>query len=360
MKRFKKLLSALLVAVLLIGTLTAIFLKIRSNRENVQENQDQLESSTDSNNLRDDIFTGTETTGTIINFGSYPQSKVTDSELILALETVRQNVSWISYNYYVGNRELYYENQHSINWNNVRTSPSDYMKYCDISYGGDKYRAVYFSSYRPAETSLVSSDLNSVQDEYGYFTNTVYYFKFEPLKWKVLDASKGLLMSEKIIDSQPFQNFFYFNGENFFNGNDCINSVADWETSSIRKWLNSDFYNTAFTEKQKSKILSTHNDNKDTSSSTYDKTETDDTIFLLSYWDAINQNYSISFSSKKMKETDYARCQGFGSNNGFWLRSHANGNLVHDVSNGIVSSAEEGGGDARYIQGIVPALRLDY
>lgn len=73
--------------------------------------------------------------GDIIEFGSYPQSEVTDSALVAALK--EQPLEWISYGYYSGSGEL------------GSMAESDYMKYADVEYNGEKYRAVTFSKYRP-------------------------------------------------------------------------------------------------------------------------------------------------------------------------------------------------------------------
>ena len=45
-----------------------------------------------------------------------------------------------------------------------------------------------------------------MQDDSGYYTNTVYWFKFEPIKWKVLSESDGdaFLCADMIPDSQDF------------------------------------------------------------------------------------------------------------------------------------------------------------
>ena len=248
-----------------------------------------------------------------VTFGSYPQTQETNSSTINKLEKMSKN--WKSYNYYTGTGEWYGGNMTS----------SDYMQYADIDTDNDgknEYRAVKFTQYRPYRTNYTSSSLNSYQDENGYEPNKVYYFKYEPLTWRVLDTSNGLIMSEKIIDSQAYQNFIYYNGGNnyggdYYNSKDCTNYASDWATSSIRKWLNEDFYNTAFTNNQKSKILPTHNENKSTYSSDYDSVDTEDNIFLLSYYDAINSAYGFNSNettyddtARQLKGTDYAKCQG--------------------------------------------------
>ena len=73
----------------------------------------------------------------------------------------------------------------------------------------------------------------------GYAVNTIYWFKFEPIKRRVLDQKSGFVMSELILDSQPYNNVVLESGAN------------DWAKSFIRKWLNNEFYSIAFTTEKK-------------------------------------------------------------------------------------------------------------
>ena len=319
--------------------------------------------TSDGTGSNDSVFTGTEATGTIINFGSYPQSKVTDSATISALDSVTK--SWKSYNYYSG----------TGSWSDGNMTSSDYMLYADFLYSGEKYRAVKFSEYRPYCTGYTLSD-RTYQDDNGYYTGNTYYFKYEPLRWRVLDASTGLVMSENIIDSQAYQNFVYYNGSQYYNSKDCTKYASDWATSSLRKWLNEDFYNFAFTKNQKSKILKTHNENKSTYSSAYDSVDTDDNIFLLSYFDVINSAYGFNSSrdaydaKRQMKGTDYAKCQGLFVHNdtsseyygdsSMWLRSpHGCDDATVVYLGGWVDYYNRGDYDVNGTnRGVVPALNL--
>ena len=124
MKRaIKRLLSAVLIAVMLMGVvpLNVLNLSVKGSAMDLS-----------SYNV-----------GDIIEFGSYPQSKVTDSTLISKLNNVPK--TWISYGYYSGTGK----------YSDGNMKPSDYMQYADINYGGNKYRAVTFSQYRPDSTGEV-------------------------------------------------------------------------------------------------------------------------------------------------------------------------------------------------------------
>ena len=95
--------------------------------------------------------------GDLIEFGSYPQSKVTDSNLIAKIEAASENEAWVDYNYYAG----------TGNWADVNMKPVDgMMLYKDIPYNGNKYRAVKINQYSPYCTGYNSSDTS--QDDNGY------------------------------------------------------------------------------------------------------------------------------------------------------------------------------------------------
>ena len=269
--------------------------------------------------------------GDIVEFGSYPQSKVTDSSLVSALDKVSK--TWVSYGYYSGEGS-YFDTMVQGDW----------MKYADFTYNGTKYRAVTFSQYRQYYTSYSSSSSYTYQDDNGYTTNNIYYFKYEPLKWRVLDPSTGLVLCESIIDSQAYSNTIYKygtdeNGTAYWNDTEHTHYTNDYATSSIRAWLNDDFYNTAFSSSQKASILTSELDNRaySTSYSEYDSETTYDKVFLLSWSEMQNTAYGFpantsSSSARQAKGTDYAKCQGL------WVDS-SNGCSVQRLRSASYSSS---------------------
>ena len=241
--------------------------------------------------------------GDIVEFGSYPQSRITNSSLVSALNKVSKN--WVSYGYYSGTGDY------------GTMVQGDWMKYFDFTYNGTKYRAVTFSQYRPMETIGASSSDNTYQDDNGYTPNNTYYFKYEPLKWRVLDSKTGLVLCENIIDSQAYSNTVYSDDNDDWNNAAHTHYANDYATSSIRKWLNDDFYNTAFSASQKANILTSELDNRafSTSYSEYDSETTYDKVFLLSWSEMENTAYGFpaninNSSVRRAKGTDYAKCQG--------------------------------------------------
>lgn len=123
--------------------------------------------------------------GETVTFGSYPQTDVT-SELGAELTKAAPDTDdWTSYNYYYDGKQ------------------SDYMKYYDLTYKGSRYRGVYFTKYRPWYWNTIET---AKQQENGYYVNNVYWFRYDPLTWRILDPSTGYVICEDIIDSQAFNN----------------------------------------------------------------------------------------------------------------------------------------------------------
>ena len=296
----------------------------------------------------------------IVTFGSYPQSRVTDSSTIDKLNALVKKSAWHDFNYYSGTGD----------WGDGKmTVRKGMMQYMDISYNGVKYRAVALNEYRPYFTGYGINDKKTNQNINGYKTGNIYYFKFEPLVWRILDSEDGLVMCDKIIDSQAFQNVFYKYGDMYYYSDSEF--ASNWEKSSLRKWLNEDFYNTAFSTTEKKSILTTKvvNDSPIFTSQKYGG-DTNDKMFLLSKMQVTNAYYGFNDRAdskdfeKRMQGTAYAKCQGleimsYGYSN--WLLrtpDGTNGNAVASVYiTGTVDINCTVGFTGR---GIVPAMKLDF
>ena len=265
--------------------------------------------------------------GDLIEFGGYPQAKVTDADTIAALDALDK--TWVSYGYYSG-----------TGGSDGEIVPGDWMRYADVMYNGARYRAVTFDSYRPEYTDWVSDASRSNQDNNGYESGNIYYFRFEPLKWRVLDPAAGLVLCESVIDCQVYQNVMYHSGDETYQGIDSDVYANDYAACSIRSWLNEDFYNTAFSAAEKALFAGTVLDNSaySTDSSEYDSASTTDKIFLLSWGDALNAAYGfVTDNVRYAQGTDYAKCQGLyvsnlTPNSYWWLRSPGNSS---DCASGV-------------------------
>ncbi len=262
--------------------------------------------------------------GSYIYFGSYPQTLVRDSALSSALGSYSSN-TWTSYGYYKNG------------------SISNYMYYTDKEYNGEKYRGVYFTEKRPYYTtgSNIGStpnnwayDIVSSSNYKTYNTSTVYWFKYEPIKWKIVKEQSGYatLVADLILDSQNYyiSDTTSQTTRTDYQGNSASAYSNNYQYSTIRTWLNVTFYETAFTDLQKALIQTTTVDNSVSStgysSNNYACGNTNDKIFLLSYQEA--NTYFGSNSARQKKSTDYAKSQGLWTNtdsylgNGYWwLRS---------------------------------------
>ena len=296
--------------------------------------------------------------GDIVEFGYYPQSKVTDSSLVSALDKVSK--TWVSYGYYSGDESYGYRYDSMVR--------GDWMRYADITYNGAKYRAVFFTQYRPYDTLSTSSSNRTYQDDNGYTPYNTYYFKYEPLKWRVLDPATGLVLCENTIDSQAYSNTLYFDGHDFYGSNDVENAhyACDYATSSIRKWLNYNFYNTAFSVSQQANILTSKLDNKAyfEVDSHFDGEDTYDKIYILSYSEMQNTAYGFtSPSSIRAKGTEYAKCQGLWVDSSNEYSSQLLRNVIYSEDhvwsiNGSGNPSRHGSRVIDTTKGIRPALRI--
>ncbi len=192
------------------------------------------------------------------------------------------------------------------------------MEYADVSdvfESGDRYRAVRFSHYR---WDRFNNNYSTYQDDNGYEPGYIYWFRYDPIVLRVLDANEGLLMAENLIDSQPFHNVYY----NGFGDPSLSHDVSNWKYSSLKKWMNGDFYNTAFNKSEQGFILKQSLQTPsyyDPEHGTGPKTDptNDDMVYLLSRDDALNESYGFKSdyiggvdSNRIAYGTDYARCQG--------------------------------------------------
>lgn len=258
-----------------------------------------------------------------IYFGSYPQSKVEDYWIEGELNALAPDWDdWTSYGYYSGTGNL------------DSMLQGDWMRYVDVTFNAEKYRGVKFTQYRPIDVLLPGTSSTSMQDNYGYNADTVYWFKYEPLKWRILDKDTGLVMCETLIDAQPFSNTLYSINNIRYSDAAGQNYGNNYVTSSIRAWLTNDFYNTAFSTSEKSAISKTtlNNDSRYTllgytGFEQFDGEDTEDYVFLLSHDQALNSNYgfksdALSDSAKVAYGSDYAICQGLlldSSNRSAWF-----------------------------------------
>ena len=170
----------------------------------------------------------------------------------------------------------------------------------------------------------------------------------KPIEWIVMknEGNQVLLLSKYVLDAKPYNEEF---------------EKVTWETSDIRKWLNNEFYTTAFNKTEKAKIQASLIKNEDNSEyGTSGGNDTEDKVFLLSEKEA--ETLFSNEEERIAKATEYAEKSGvYDEEKGawWWLRSPGdNGYSAAEVCRyGWVSRF--GGDVIRIDDGVRPALYLN-
>lgn len=117
----------------------------------------------------------------------------------------------------------------------------------------------------------------------------------EPIKWRVLEVNGDdvLLWSDQVLDMGRVWTGNYESG------------AHAWDTSLIRTWLNSEFFNAAFNISEKAAIKTTNVTAEKGPATWENGSDTTDKIYLLSYNDVHNEKYGISTSWGSTKSTVY-------------------------------------------------------
>ena len=127
----------------------------------------------------------------------------------------------------------------------------------------------------------------------------------EILKWKIIDirGSHAMALSVELVDCRKF---------------DEDGGQVTWESSSIRKWLNNDFANEAFSTEERKRVSGARLANPDNPEyGTPGCGDTKDRVFLLSI-DEAEQLLPID-DERCAEPTEYA--ESCGANQFWWLRS---------------------------------------
>ena len=155
--------------------------------------------------------------------------------------------------------------------------------------------AISFSSCRmndEADIDLVKQQDENLYIKVGDVGNIITFGKYYSdvnsmlgsLKWVVIDKNDELgtaiLITKDIVDFNVFYDDLFFNESK---------EVMNWEKSTIRKWLNEEFYNVAFSNNEKKVIAETKlqfdfvdETNRNFTDGQKKTGETTDKVFLLS------------------------------------------------------------------------------
>ena len=163
----------------------------------------------------------------------------------------------------------------------------------------------------------------------------------ENIEWLVLAKEKNrvLVISDKALDHQEYNSY---------------RTSGTWETCTLRKWLNNDFINAAFSAEERAKIPTvTVSADKNPEYDTYPGNATKDRVFLLSIVEA--EKYFTSDEARKCVPTEYAISNGAYTSDSYtkggkatcwwWLRSPGF-NLYNAADVEVGGDVSEDGGSA--------------
>ena len=305
------------IETIVLGTTGDLTIEAKWSQTNEQKIEEELRRLGRIPALSDD--------GKTITYGLYPQKNVNDSSLVSALNSLTTPES---------NGWYLYEGDY---YGKLRATPSNSL------YGTYKF---------DNGTTILRG--------------TTYWFKCKPIVWNVLSNNNGeyYIVSSVLLDAHCYYNSSSnrtIDGKTVYPNN--------YKYSDIRKWLNNDFYNSAFALGN-SHIQTTIVDNSaattDNAGNSFACANTEDKVFLPSYKDYINSSYGFStYYSKRRccRTTDWARARGayyntdsdsYQYNGVYWTRSpysdyssyawlvHNYGNLVHGTVDDTSSSVRPG------------------
>lgn len=171
------------------------------------------------------------------------------------------------------------------------------------------------------------------------------YFKYEPIKWRVIKCENGeaLLLSDIVLDKQKY--------------NKRLKKVT-WEKSTLRKWLNKKFMNRAFSSSEQEAIHTTKVINED---NYYYKTDggndTLDKIYLLSLSE-IDEEKEYGFTDSYGMTIKYSNYADLDDYQYWWLRTPGEKNISAAAVD-MSGKAYLGGGESDMELGIRPVLHLN-
>lgn len=307
----------------------------------------------------DSMRAGQRVTWDCVWFGSYPQTEIVDK----AETSGMYGNNWGEVSDFVVDSAIYSDLQNASGWDNNG----------DVTINGTKYRRIK------------QEDITNKTSEYYEFnwsdSATYHYFRFEPIKWRVLnkDGSTALLLADKTLDTQQYH---------------AILEDVTWETSTIRSWLNGydgasnkqntdysgkNFIDTAFTPVQQEGILTTNLENADdTQFGTDGGNDTHDKIFFISKSDFRFEtavSYGFAPQSNSWEDDEAKRCQSSSYAKAMGTWNYYSGSICKPIGcrwwlrspgyyQGHVNNVYEHGsfGDTNANSdnhGVRPALRLD-
>lgn len=302
---------------------------------------------------------GLKTTWDCLLFGSYPIAEVVSSDNLKAVDDYAVDDGDI-----IKDADLY-----------VRLLEAEW-KNNEAEIDGEKYRRITAKdtvSYTKSEAQRYKWD-----SEENY-----HYFKYQPVKWRIieLNGSEAFLLADREMDCIEYNTFSedvtwsnctlrsFLNGydETFNRAN--ISFAADKQKS---------FFNTAFTDKEKSALIRSKVENPDNS---YYKTDcgdtTEDYVFILSADEVFASpsaarhgfyyGSGVDDPARRFRPTMYAKARGTWyspvegyKGNGFWYmrtNGYSQSNATYICDFGYIYN--RGTDVTCNDSGVLPAIRID-
>lgn len=288
------------------------------------------------------LSSGQKTTWDCLYFGSYPQTEIVKDKFTAVSDyAVDDGV--------ITDKSLY-SRLESASWTDNETELD-----------GVKYR-------RMKAEDAVSFSTYDAQHYKWDNENTYHYFRYEPIKWRVieLNGDEAMLIADKELDCLPYN---------------TVSEDVRWENCSLRSFLNNDkngFYAKAFSETEKESVLTTANENPDNS---YYGTKcgepVEDKVFILSSDEVFASPAAarhgffagggLDDPARRFRPTMYAKARGTWyspvddyKGNGFWFMRTAGyslSNITYICDFGYIYN--RGTDVTCNDSGILPAIRID-
>ena len=176
-------------------------------------------------------------------------------------------------------------------------------------------------------------------------------YRNKEIEWLILDENENgmLLLSRKALEGRQYH---------------VKNTEICWEDCSLRKWMNNEFYNEAFSAEEKKRVLLTSIDNFDgPTREAKAVNSTEDYVFLLSYQEAKRYFYFskelLTEYEDYLTEDDILNTSDKGRYCHWWLRTPgASAKWVTGV--GYYGNFSNDGNTPETKAGIRPAIWLSY
>lgn len=288
------------------------------------------------------LSSGQKTTWDCLYFGSYPQTEIVKDPFRAVADYAADDGA-------ITDKTLY-SRLESANWTDNETELD-----------GVKYR-------RMKAADAVSFSTDDAQHYKWDDENTYHYFRYDPIKWRVLELNgdEAMLIADKELDCLPYN---------------TISEDVQWEDCSLRSFLNSEekgFYASAFSEKEKKSVLTSENENPDNSYyGTKCGASVEDKVFILSSDEVFSSPAAarhgfyagggVDDPARRFRPTMYAKARGTWYSpvdayrgNGFWFMRTAGyslSNITYICDFGYIYN--RGTDVTCNDSGILPAIRID-